>query len=160
MMYYFIGRALCSALVVFLLIYAAWPVLKGVLNVPVQNTGGVTASDLPLLDRFPDLPIVEPVWHDYVRVDLFGPTNLKERMVLVVEPADLKAETNFALSTEAVHRAMNVPEARYEQFVASHSQFLLLGAGLRHQLVQDGRKVMLVGKIFQWDLYLVSESKD
>jgi hypothetical protein len=158
--YLLTNRALSSALLMFLVIYAAWPAMKGALRMPAQNTDGITASNLPVLDRLPALPIVEPYWTDYMEIYLFGPAKLKERITVVLDPALVKDRSNFSLSTEAMHRALNLPEASYEQFIGSHSQFLLLGGySLSEQLLKDRREVRLIGKIFRWDLYLISESR-
>jgi hypothetical protein len=93
-----------------------------------------------------------------MRLSLFGPEELKKRLVLVLDPEDVKHQTNFALSTEAVRRALYLPEESYDQMIRSHPQFLLLeGSRLREQLIEDGREVRFIGRVFRRDLYLVTE---
>ena len=154
--YRMINRALTSVVMLILIICAGQSAVLEMINRPSQNTGGISDTRLPVLDSLPGLPIVEPSWHDYMRLSLFGPEELKKRMILVLDPEDVKQHTNFALSTEAVHRALHLPKESYEQMIHSHPQFLLLeGSRLREQLIEDGREVRLVGRVFRRDLYLV-----
>ncbi len=150
------NRALSSVVLLILIVFAGNPALKEVIERPGQNTGGISRSNVSLLDALPPVPIFEPSWIEYMKLSLFGPDNLKRRMVLVLDPEDVKQQTNFALSTEAVQRAFNYPEESYEQMIRSHPQFLLLESSrLRDELVSGGSEVRLVGRVLDRDLYLV-----
>lgn len=155
-------RGLAPAALIVLLMCAGLPVAKGFVHPDEQNTGDITRSRLSILDTLPLLPVAVTNFNDYGRIYLFGPDQLKQRVILVSDPSAItEFGNNLGLATEALQRALNAPAEHYNEFVRSHSQFLLLGNYLaRDRLLRDGWKIILLGRVFYWDLYCVTRLKE
>lgn len=152
-------RGLASAILVILVAYSVLPILKGLAHQSAQNTEGIGTSRLSILDRFPGLPIAVTNFDDYGRLHLFGPDQLKRRLMLIFDASAItEYGTGVGVATERMRRALNAPSEPYKEFLRSRSRFLLLGAyWLRGKLLHDGWKIAFVGTIDRWDLYEVTK---
>jgi len=147
-----------SGIALALLLYASIPIARAWIDPSSQNTGGIDKKPIPILNRFPNLPIAITNFYDFGRIYLFGPDQVKRRMVLVSDPfAITNLGTSVSLSNEAVKHALRVPAATSRTFLRSHPRFLLVGPyWLRDQALQQGRQIQFVGKLYNWDLYYVA----
>jgi hypothetical protein len=147
-----------SGIVLALLLCASIPIAQALIHPSRQNTGGIDKKPIPILNRFPNLPIAITNFYDFGRIYLFGPDQVKRRMVLVSDPfAITDLGISDSLANEAVKQALRVPAATSQTFLHLHPQFLLVGSyWLRDQALQQGRQIRFVGKLYNWDLYYVS----
>jgi hypothetical protein len=123
-----------------------------------QQTEGISRSMPPLFEEFPNLPIAVPLWSSYLRIYLYGPDELKRRMLLVWDPDRLtEFGDNGSLANQAVQRAINCPFALAPEFFRMHRDFLLLGEyALRDRLIKEGWTVTMIGNIYGRDFYRVT----
>jgi hypothetical protein len=123
-----------------------------------QQTNGITAAVPAPFARFRNLPIAVPLWDPYLRIYLYGPEELKKRMLLVWDPDRLtEFGNNGSLANQAVQRAMHAPFALTPDFLRAHRDFVLVGPyALRDRLVDEGWTVTLLGSTYGLEIYRAS----
>lgn len=149
-------RGLAALLLAILFLRAAVPPRLSLLQ---QETGGITAALPAPIEKFSQLPIAMPIWDSYLRFYLYGADELKKRMLLVWDPDRLtEFGDNGSLANLAVARAMNCPYALAPEFFRTHREFLLVGNyALRDRLIEEGWTVAVLGNVYGWELYLVTQ---
>jgi 4-amino-4-deoxy-L-arabinose transferase-like glycosyltransferase len=141
------NRAYLVLVLLCLVAQAAHPLTSFFHPAPVNPSAIVIVSP-ENVERFPDLAIAVPDWYLYMRVYLFGPADLKARMVLV----------SNTLSGQAVHNALQVAQPEYHEFTRSHTRFFFVddATGKREQLVREGRRLEWAATLGGEDVYLVT----
>jgi hypothetical protein len=107
----------------------------------------IDAASIQRLEQFAPNPIATPNWSECARLFVFGPPDIRSRLLLMFTGTD----TQLALS-----RVLQIPMETPEEMVRRHRQFVLIeDYEIQEAIGKYGGRITFLGRAVDHDLALV-----